>query len=160
MIHSKFFLTRGKAVSSTSQLNAFDSALRVAGIDQCNLVQVSSTLPENAREIKLRKIAPGEITFCVLSRMDGFSGESISAGVGYAICHDKQRGKEYGIVTEDHGYKDPKYIKDELMRKLDEMAEARNMRVKKAKTVVESLKTVPKNKYGSVTIALVYVPEG
>jgi arginine decarboxylase len=158
MIHSKFFLTKGKAVSSTSQLNAFDSALRIAGIDQCNLVQVSSILPENAKESKLTKIPPGAITFCVLSKMDGVSGDLISAGVGYAICHDKKRGKEYGIVTEDHGYKDPAYIEDELMRKLHEMAEARNMKIKRAKTVIEHIKTVPKNKYGSAIVALVYVP--
>ena len=156
MVHSEFFITKGKAVSKASQLNAFDSALVEAGIDQCNLVQVSSILPENAKEISLKRITPGTITFCVLSRMDGISGETIASGVAYAFC-EGQKGK-YGIVAEDHGHKNPDYIKEELKRKLEEMARARNMRLGKIKTVVESIGTIPAQSHGSTMAALVYVP--
>ena len=39
MIPKEFFVASAKAVSPVSQLNAFDLALKNAGISQCNIVQ-------------------------------------------------------------------------------------------------------------------------
>jgi len=47
MIPKEFFVTSAKATSPVSELNAFDLALKNAGIAQCNIVPVSSILPEN-----------------------------------------------------------------------------------------------------------------
>jgi len=46
MVPKEFFVTSGKAFSATSELNAFDQALKNAGIAHCNLVQVTSILPK------------------------------------------------------------------------------------------------------------------
>jgi arginine decarboxylase len=152
----KFFLTSGCATSSTSPLNAFDAALIKAGIGQCNLVSVSSILPPDAEKMESFEITPGTITFCVLARMDGDPGETIGAGIGWAwgITADERK---YGIVAEAHGYKDREAIDRELKWKLQEMAKLRQMRLIHVETKPECLE-VPKGKYGSATVALVYVP--
>jgi arginine decarboxylase len=71
MIPKEFFITSGKATSQVSELNAFDLALKKAGIAQCNLVSVSSILPLGCKERKRRKITAGAITYAVIARMDG-----------------------------------------------------------------------------------------
>ena len=70
MILKKYFVVTGAGVSRTSPLTAFDRALADAGISQCNLVQVSSILPEGAEQVEPADITPGSITFCVLARCD------------------------------------------------------------------------------------------
>jgi len=71
MLPKEFFITSGKAVSPVSELNAFDQALKKAGIDQCNLVPVSSILPPGCKERKWKKIPAGTITFGVIARKEG-----------------------------------------------------------------------------------------
>jgi arginine decarboxylase len=152
----KFFVTSGSATSPTSPLNAFDAALNKAGVGQCNLVGVSSILPPDAVEVHNSEITPGTVTFCVLARMDGDPGETIGAGIGWAwgVTPD---GKKYGIVTEAHGYKDREAIDKELKWKLQEMAKLRQMQLISIETKPECLE-VPKGRYGSTIVALVYVP--
>jgi len=153
----KVFVTGASATSSTSPLNAFDAALIKAKIAQCNLVCVSSILPPDAEFVENNdEITPGTITFCVMARMDGNPGETIGAGIGWAwgITQD---GKKYGIVAEAHGYKDKDAIERELKWKLQEMAKVRQMQLLSVETRLECLE-VPKGKYGSAVVALVYVP--
>jgi arginine decarboxylase len=151
-----FFMTKGKASSAISPLNAFDEALMDAGITQCNIVSVSSILPPDAKEIEPVSLTPGTITFAVLARMDGGSRETIGTGVAYAIC-SSQLGSGYGIVAEAHGYKDERALKAELKYKLDQMAKVRGLIVKQVKYTVESME-VPRGKDGCVVSALVYLP--
>ncbi len=152
----KVFVTGASATSSTSPLNAFDAALIKAKIGQCNLVCVSSILPPDAEFVENHEITPGTITFCVMARMDGNPGETIGAGIGWAwgITQD---GKKYGIVAEAHGYKDKEAIERELKWKLQEMAKVRQMQLLSIETRLECLE-VPKGKYGSAVVALVYIP--
>jgi arginine decarboxylase len=152
----KVFVTGASATSSTSPLNAFDAALIKAKIGQCNLACVSSILPPDAEFVENHEITPGTITFCVMARMDGNPGETIGAGIGWAwgITQD---GKKYGIVAEAHGYKDKEAIERELKWKLQEMAKVRQMQLLSIETRLECLE-VPKGKYGSAVVALVYIP--
>ena len=149
-------MTGASATSSISPLNAFDAALIKAGIAGCNLVCVSSILPPDAERIENCEITPGTITFCVLARMDGNSGETIGAGLGWAFGVTAD-DKKYGIVAEAHGYKDGDVIEKELRWKLQEMARVRQMQLFNIETRQECLE-VPKGKYGSTIVALVYVP--
>lgn len=153
----KFFVTSGKALSFASPLNAFDAALSRANISQCNLVQVSSTIPPEAKRVKNQWITPGTITFCVLAHMEGSSGETIGAGVGW-VFGEGSDGKRYGIVAEDHGYKDARAVERSLKAKLREMAKIRGL--KKLGTIFTKVvdMEVRKGSYGSVISALVYVP--
>lgn len=152
----KFFVTSGQATSSTSSLNAFDAALSKAQIAECNIVSVSSILPADAEQIQNEVITPGTITFCVLARMDGDPGETIGAGVGWGwgITPDN---KKFGLVAEAHGYKDKESVEKELQWKLTEMAKIRQLQLQTTDTKTEFTE-VPKGRYGSVIVALVYLP--
>ncbi|MGQ9460965.1 MAG: pyruvoyl-dependent arginine decarboxylase [Candidatus Bathyarchaeaceae archaeon] len=96
-----------KAISPVSELNAFGLSLKKAGIAQCNLVSVSSILPQECKERKRRKITAGAITYAVIARMDGDEGTTIGAGIAWAW----EKERKYGIVAEAHGYMDYKGIK-------------------------------------------------
>jgi len=151
MIPKEFFVTSGKAISPVSELNAFDLALKNAGVAQCNLVAVSSILPPKGKERKWRKLPPGAITFAVMARMNGEEGTTIGAGIAWAW---EANGK-YGMVAEAHGYMDRKAVKETLEWKIKEMAKIRNVEIGKIRYRIEVLK-VPMDHYGCVIAALVY----
>jgi len=151
MIPKEFFTTSGRAISSVSKLNAFDMALEKAGIGQCNLVPVSSIIPPNCQEIKGKEIPIGAITYTVIARMEGKSGEKIGAGIAWAW----EKNKKYGLVMETCGHMDEKGLKEALEGKLREMAKVREIEIADINYRTEVL-TVPPNHYGSVVVALVY----
>ena len=70
-IPKEIFFTKGVGTHK-EQLHSFELALRDAGIEKCNLVQVSSIMPPGCKIISrtegLKKLQPGAITFCVMSR--------------------------------------------------------------------------------------------
>ena len=73
MVPKKLFLTKGVGVHK-DKLASFELALRNAGIEKCNLVYVSSILPPNckivSKEEGLKLLNPGQITFCVMARLE------------------------------------------------------------------------------------------
>jgi len=153
MIPKKFFVTSGKAISPVSELNAFDLALKKAGICQCNLVPVTSILPPNCEETKRRKIPAGSVTFAVIARMDGSEGTTVGAGIAWAWKKDMK----YGIVAEAHGYMDQRALNEILEWKIKEMAKIREIEINGIKYRMEVLR-VPMDNYGCVIAALVYLP--
>jgi len=151
MIPKEFFVTSGKATSRVSELNAFDQALKKAGISQCNIVSVSSVLPPKCEEKKWKEIPIGAITYAVVARMDGKEKTTIGAGIAWAW----EKDKKYGIVAEAHGNMNLKALKNALEWKIKEMAKIREIEIGKTMYRTETLK-VPENNYGSVIVALVY----
>jgi arginine decarboxylase len=104
-IPKKLFFTKGVG-THREQLHSFELALRDAGIEKCNLVQVSSIMPPGCKIISrtegLKKLLPGEITFCVMSRCcSNEQHRLISASVGCAIPVDKSA---YGYISEHHSF--------------------------------------------------------
>lgn len=102
-VPNKLFLTRGVG-RHREKLVSFEMALRDAGIQAVNYVQVSSIFPPGAkmvsREQGLKGIRPGEITFIVMSRnQTEESHRLISASVGIALPSDKNT---YGYLSEHH----------------------------------------------------------
>ena len=152
MIPKDFFITSGKAISPVSQLNAFDRALKNAGIAQCNLVQVSSILPPGCKERKLRAIAEGSIRHTVMARMDGTKGMTISAGIAWAW----EKNGKYGLVAEAHEQMDQESLKVTLEWKIREMAKTRGIELSEISYRTEVL-TVPLENYGCVIAALIYL---
>ena len=152
MIPKEFFVTGGKATSRISELNAFDLALKEAGIAQCNLVYVSSIIPPGCEEVELRPIPVGAITYVVMSRMDGKGEEKIGAGVAWSFG----RKKGYGIVAEAHGCFGEKEIRKVLESRIHEMAKTRSIEVDRINYRIETL-NVPSGSYGCVIAALVYL---
>jgi arginine decarboxylase len=153
MIPKEFFITSGKAISPVSELNAFDLALKKAGIAQCNLVCVSSILPKDCNEMTKQNIEAGSITYSVLARMDGDEGTTIGAGIAWAWA----KSKKYGLVAEAHGYMDKKALEETLEWKIKEMAKIRGIKIGSTQMQIEVLR-VPMDNYGCVISALVYRP--
>ena len=152
MIPRRFFVTSGKATSRTSELNAFDLALKEAGIAQCNLVHVSSVLPPDCQQVGFKPIPIGAITYVVMSRMDGAGGDRISAGIAWSFG----KGNAQGIVAEARGHMDEKELKSTLGSRVREMARTRNIEISKISYRFETL-DVPLGNYGCAIATLVYL---
>lgn len=105
IIPKKMFFTKGVGVHK-DELHSFELALRDAGIEKLNLVQVSSIFPPGCKIVSkkqgLKLLSPGQITFCVLSRCSSNEPRRlIAASVGCAIPTDRNL---YGYLSEHHAY--------------------------------------------------------
>jgi arginine decarboxylase len=105
LVPTSVFLTSGVGVHR-HRLTAFEFALREADIEQQNLVTVSSILPPHCqlieREVGVRGLSPGEITFCVLARAETDEpGRLLHASIGLARPADTGM---YGYISEHHGF--------------------------------------------------------
>ena len=97
------FLTKGMG-KHKEKLASFEIALRNAGIAACNLVNVSSIIPPGcklfSRDQGLNMLKPGQITFCVMSKLQtNEPNRLIAAAVGLAIPQDRSL---YGYLSEHH----------------------------------------------------------
>jgi arginine decarboxylase len=104
LVPKKIFFTSGIGRHS-EHLESFEAALRNAGIEKFNLVTVSSILPPNckivSKEEGLSELYPGEIVFCVLSRISSDEpGDQITASIGCAVPSDQNT---IGYISEYHG---------------------------------------------------------
>lgn len=153
LVPRRFFVESGEAHDGSSELNAFDMALKDAGITECNLVEVSSILPPGCEEVEPIDIPKGAITFCVMAKMAGTLGERVGCGLAWAwgVTAD---GERYGIVAEHNGSSEAEEIKRMLLVKLKRMAEVREMELERSSTCVRSM--VCEGNYGCVVAALVY----
>ncbi len=105
LIPTNAFFTKGVG-KHKNRLQSFELALRKAGIERGNLVRVSSILPPECKIISrqegLKRLAPGEITFCVLAEAStNEPSRLVCAGIGLAQPADKH---QYGYISEHHGY--------------------------------------------------------
>jgi len=105
MVPKKLFFTKGVG-RQKEELRSFELALRNAGIEKCNLVQVSSIFPPKCKIVSrkqgLAELVPGQITYCVLARASSneFS-RLIAASIGCALPNNKNL---YGYLSEHHAY--------------------------------------------------------
>jgi len=105
MVPNRMFLTKGVGVDK-NRLSSFELALRNAGIQQFNLVHVSSILPPLCKIVPrtdgLRLLEPGEIVYCVMARNETDEpNRLISASIGVAIPKNR---KQYGYLSEHHAF--------------------------------------------------------
>jgi len=105
LLPKKMFFTKGVGTHK-EELRSFELSLRDAGIEKCNLVQVSSILPPDCKTISrnegLKELIPGMFTFCVLARCSSNEPHRlIASSVGCAIPSDPNA---YGYLSEHHAY--------------------------------------------------------
>lgn len=105
MVPKKIFLTKGVG-KDKEKLKSFELALRDAGIQQFNLVNVSSILPPKCKIIPrsqgLQELKAGEVVFCVLARNEtNEPNRLISAAIGCAVPADENA---YGYLSEHHAF--------------------------------------------------------
>jgi arginine decarboxylase len=104
-IANEIFFTKGVG-KHKEYLQSFELALRAAGIEQCNLVYVSSIFPPNCKKITkeegVKKLAAGAITYAVVAK--NFTNEPnrlIASSIGVAIPSDPS---VHGYLSEHHAY--------------------------------------------------------
>jgi len=105
MVPKKVFFTKGVG-KHKERLQSFELALRDAGIEKCNLVNVSSIVPPNCKIISKEKgvshITPGQITHCVMSRNStDEANRLIGTAIGVAVPKEKD---SYGYISEHHSF--------------------------------------------------------
>lgn len=148
IVPRKYFVVRGKGLSKTSPLLAFNNALRDAGIHSLNLVSVSSILPPDIVEENCQ-LPPGSIAFVVISEIRARGPAIISAGISWA------RGNPHGYVLEHHNNSSAADTLKVLEKMWKELLESENIAIEPPRYLVEELE-VPKDYYGSVLAALVF----
>lgn len=109
LVPKQMFLTKGVG-KHRNRLQSFELALRQAGIEKCNLVNVSSILPPRCKSISrvqgLKQLQAGQITYVVLSREStNEPSRLVGAGVGVA---KPAAGEQYGYISEHHGFGEKK----------------------------------------------------
>lgn len=119
MIPTKVFFTKGVGVHK-AKLASFEQALRQAGIEKYNLVNVSSILPPGCKIITKDKgiilLKPGQIVFVVMARnATNEPKRMISAAVGLATPAGSE---EYGYLSEHHAYGETAKISGEYAEDL------------------------------------------
>lgn len=105
LVPKRVFFTKGVGTHK-EELHSFELALRDAGIEKFNLVQVSSIFPPGckviSRSLGIKKHSPGQITFCVLSKLSSNEPRRLlAASIGCAIPMDRRM---YGYLSEHHAY--------------------------------------------------------
>ena len=105
MVPKMMFLTKGVGVDK-NRLSSFELALRSAGIEQFNLVYVSSILPPMCKIVPrsdgLHHLRAGEIVYCVMARNETDEpNRLISAAIGLAMTKDRN---QYGYLSEHHAF--------------------------------------------------------
>ena len=102
---TKIFFTKGVG-RHKDYLQSFEMALRMAGIEKCNLVSVSSIFPAGCKRISKEEgcklIEPGMITFCVMARNStNEPNRLIASSIGVALPKDES---QYGYISEHHPF--------------------------------------------------------
>jgi arginine decarboxylase len=105
MVPRKVFFTKGVG-KHKHELQSFELALRSAGIEKCNIVNVSSIVPPRCkiitREKGIHELEPGGITYCVMSRnRTNEPNRLIGSAIGVAIPKDR---RAYGYISEHHSF--------------------------------------------------------
>ena len=105
MIPKKVFFTKGVGVHR-EKLASFETALRQAGIEKCNLVTVSSILPPHVKLISkahgIKLLKPGQIVFNVMARnATNEPHRLIASSIGLAKPADPNA---YGYLSEHHAF--------------------------------------------------------
>jgi arginine decarboxylase len=105
MIPTKVFFTKGVG-RHKEKLSSFELALRDAGIEKYNIVNVSSILPPHCKIISkqegLKLLKPGQVLFCVMVReATNEPNRLVVSSIGCAVPADRST---YGYLSEHHGF--------------------------------------------------------
>lgn len=103
MVPKRMFFTKGVG-RHKHELQSFELALRDAGIEKCNIVNVSSIVPPECqiipREKGILELKAGQITYCVMARnCTNEPNRLVGAALGVALPKDS---KSHGYISEHH----------------------------------------------------------
>ncbi|MFX1511985.1 MAG: pyruvoyl-dependent arginine decarboxylase [Promethearchaeota archaeon] len=152
----KIFVVKGTGFGSTKK-SAFDDALKSAGIENFNLIPLSSVIPPDTELEVIEKypktIVPGTmqpvVMACVSSNVPD---QNISAGVGWRISKENNGG----IFVEVSNTEKLEVTKKELELGVKEISEHRNWVWRDKGQFVLEETIVPEGKAASIVVVAVY----
>jgi arginine decarboxylase len=105
LVAEHIFFTKGVG-RHQERLTSFEVALRDAGIEKYNIVNISSIFPPRCKIISrhqaVQYLQPGEVIHCVIARAEtNEPNRLIAASLGVAIPRDPN---QYGYLSEHHSY--------------------------------------------------------
>jgi arginine decarboxylase len=103
MVPKRMFFTKGVG-RHKQELQSFELALRNAGIEKCNIVNVSSIVPPHCkiipRERGIQELNAGQITYCVMARnCTNEPNRLVGAAIGVALPKEPN---SHGYISEHH----------------------------------------------------------
>jgi pyruvoyl-dependent arginine decarboxylase len=131
----EYFVTTGKGESDAGsdglpyETGSYDAALNDAGIQNANIIEYTSVIPTEAKEISitegLSRIRWGEVLETIKAQSNGSRNSNISAAVMITTIHDPN-GKFYGgFACEYSGGGSKKEAEDSLLFSISDMIQRR-----------------------------------
>jgi arginine decarboxylase len=109
----EYFITKGKGEADIGseglpyETGSYDAALNNAGIEEANIIQYTSVIPPEAKEISieegLSRVKWGEVLECIKAQANGHRGSFISAAVMTTSVTDNHGNYLGGFACEYSG---------------------------------------------------------
>lgn len=131
----EYFVTSGKGESNNGseflpyETGSYDAALNEAGIQNANIIEYTSVMPPQAKQISkeegLSRLNWGEVMEVIKASANGSKGDRLSAAVIVTSVHDP-RGKYLGgFACEYAGRMRKAQVEESLLRSVEGMIERR-----------------------------------
>jgi arginine decarboxylase len=131
----EYFLTKGKGESDAGskglpyETGSYDAALNDAGIENTNVIEYTSVIPTEAKQISreegLKRLQWGEVLECIKAQANGTTGSNISAAVMTTTIIDPHGKYIGGFACEYSGTGSKKDTEDSLAQSISGMIERR-----------------------------------
>ena len=140
----EYFITKGKGESNAGsaglpyETGSYDAALNVAGIENANVIEYTSVIPKDAKQISkeegLKRITWGEVLECIKAQSNGKRGSKISAAIMTTTIIDPNGQYLGGFACEYSGSGTRKDAEDSLASSIKGMIQRRGYGVIKGET--------------------------
>ena len=131
----EYFITKGKGESNAGsaglpyETGSYDAALNVAGIENANVIEYTSVIPKEAKQISreegLKRITWGEVLECIKAQSNGKRGSKISAAIMTTRITDPNGQYLGGFACEYSGSGTKKETEDSLAASIKGMIQRR-----------------------------------
>lgn len=131
----EYFITKGKGESNAGskllhyETGSYDDALNDAGIENCNVVQYTSVMPTQAKQLTkdegLKRLQWGEVLECIQAHADGETGAQLSVAIVVTDVHDPVGKYLGGFACEYAGSDTKEKVELSLVESIAGMIERR-----------------------------------
>lgn len=147
----EYFITKGKGESNAGseglpyETGSYDAALNDAGIQNANVIEYTSVMPTEAKEISreegLKRLQWGEVVECIKAQSNGRKGTKISAAVMTTSITDPKGKYLGGFACEYSGAGSRKEAEESLSLSISGMIKRRGYGEIKDLKLYKELKT-------------------
>jgi arginine decarboxylase len=131
----EYFITTGKGESDVGskflpyETGSYDAALHEAGIENANVIEYTSVMPTDSKEISkkegLERLQWGEVVECIKAQANGDTGSTISAAIIITAIHDPNGKYLGGFACEYSGSETKDVVEKSLEKSIEGMIERR-----------------------------------